>query len=403
MRSVGQIPERLAGQERRRQGDEQRAHHHGGSVDARKAVNPALRGRLLRLRLFYQVNQTADRVIGRQVRDLHFERAAAIERAGKDLGVHGFVYRRAFAGDRSLIDRGAASRDDSIHGDAFARFDQDQVAHAQFSHGHARLMLRAEGANPAAVAILSQMLLAVQTARQAGGRGRRQRQQAADALARTIHRVGFKRFAQAEEEHDQRGFLHLPDDQRADGCQRHEEVHVQLAIDPQRAESPSRHEPAACGGCEHHHGIDHPAGRASQRQRASRRQQQPRQQRGDISRVRREEAHEGWRCFLRARGFCAFFLHRIAQPMDASGDDALVHGIGVILNPHLAGREVDRSVQHPVQLAHPALQLQGAIGAVHAFDGQLTVTIALLHADASLARILLHHGHRHQAGVIVEA
>ena len=403
MRAVGQIPERLAGQERRRQGDEQCAQHHGGGVDARKAVNPALCGRFLRLRLFHQVNQTTDGVIGRQARDLHFKRTAAIERASKDLVMHRFVHRRAFAGDRGLIDRGAASGDNAIHGDAFARLDQDQVAHAQLSHGHARLVLRAEGANPAAVAILSQVLLAVQAARQAGGCGRRQRQQAADALARTIHRVGFKRFAQAEEEHDQRGFLHLPDDQRADGGQRHEEVHVQLAIDPQRAESPSRHEPAACGGCKHGYGIDQPAGRASQRQRTRRRQQQPRQQRGDISRVRREEAHEGWRCFLRSRDPYAFFLYRITQTMDAPRDDALVNRIGVILNPHLAGCEVDRGVQHPIQLAHPALQLQGAIGAVHAFDGQLAVTIALLHADASLARLLLHHGHCHQAGVIMQA
>lgn len=101
--------------------------------------------------------------------------------------------------------------------------------------------------------------------------------------------------------------------------------------------------------------------------------------------------------------FCSFFLHPVAEALNTAGNRALVNGVGVILNPHLARGEVDHGLQHAVQLAYAALQLQSAIGAIHAFDGQLAMAIALLHADAGLARLLLHRGHRYQRRVVMQA
>ena len=99
------------------------------------------------------------------------------------------------------------SMHDAVHGHPFAGADEDDVAGDDVGGRHRDF---------GAVA-------------QHDGLGGRERHEAADGAARALQRGDLEPGAEAEEEDDEPGLRPLTDGGRAEGGQRHEHVHVDLA------------------------------------------------------------------------------------------------------------------------------------------------------------------------------
>ena len=237
MPAARRFQEGLAKEEGRHSGDENSQSYDRRRVVASKHIDPALRGSLLTLGLLHHMDDAADRVVRSQASDPYLQRSGTVDRAGEDIVPWPFLDRDALARDGGLVDRGGALGHLAIHGNPLGRLDQDDVANGQLRHRHTFLVGRAPGTRPAFVEAatgerLLEMVLAIHTRSQHDRLHWGQFHQGSDGAPRPVHRVALERLAQAEEEDYQCSLLPGSDGHRAHRSKHHQEVDVQLAIDP---------------------------------------------------------------------------------------------------------------------------------------------------------------------------
>ena len=114
--------------ERRHDSDQSRDGDDGGRVDAREAVDEALRRRLALLRLLYQADDAGDCVVGGGRGDLDAQRAVAVDGAGEDVVAGGLAHGHALARHRRLVDAARAGEHDAVGRDPIARPNEDGPA-----------------------------------------------------------------------------------------------------------------------------------------------------------------------------------------------------------------------------------------------------------------------------------
>ena len=349
-------------EERRDEGDRRRQRHHDRCVAAREAVDDGLGRRTLRLRLLHHVDDLGDGRVRRGRGRAHVQRATLDDGAGEHLVARSFGDGDRLAGDRRLVGGGRALDDDPVDGRPLPRAYHHDVADDDVGHGDARL---SHGA--------------VVARRPQHHRGRRREpHQAADRAPRALQRGDLQHGAETEEEGDQRRLAPLADGGGADHGQGHEDVHVDLAR-AQAEDGGARHEEAAADD----RGAEEPwrrGGGGDGRDEAGSCERAG-DDGGDGPRLRQPEPEAGAGGFvLRIRlGVLGAPFHRVVPEAP--------HGAEDVRHPRLRriegdgqgrGAEVDVRAAHAALLAQRALELDRAVGAVHARDVQ----------DASLAGVL---------------
>jgi hypothetical protein len=199
---------RAPADERRHGRDERRQHDDDGRVDAREAIDEGLRRRALGLRGLDQVDDARKRRVADQPGGLHLDGAVPVDGAGEHLVARPLVHRQRLPGNRRLIDVARAGCDATIERDLLARTHAQALTEHNLVHGYAHLGAVAED----------------------GGLGRREVHQGADGVARAVHAVRLEMLREREEKDHCRGFRPLPDGDRADDGNRHQDVHVERAV-----------------------------------------------------------------------------------------------------------------------------------------------------------------------------
>ncbi len=80
------------------------------------------------LSIFHHGNYPGYGVVFSQASNLDLQRTTLINCAGIDLPAHGFFDRHRLAGYRSLVYRGKAIYNLSVHSNPFSRSDNDDIA-----------------------------------------------------------------------------------------------------------------------------------------------------------------------------------------------------------------------------------------------------------------------------------
>ena len=199
----------LVPQQGRQHRHQQRDAHHGGRIDAGKAVDEALRGRPGALGLFDGMDDARQRGVSRRRGDPVLEGACRVHRGRVDRIVLRFFHRQAFARDGGLVHGRAAADDDAVGGDALARTHSDDVTRLQFGGGYFQ---------PLAICLLH------------GGRFRRQVQQSAHGIACPVEGTGFDQFGHVEQEHHHGRFGPLSDQDGAGDGDAHQGIDVEVAV-----------------------------------------------------------------------------------------------------------------------------------------------------------------------------
>src|SRR5690606_33175227 len=86
-----------------------------------------LSGRLAFLRLFDELDDTGDGVVGSGGGDLHTQHCIRINGAGKHRFTYSLALRHAFARHWGFVDRAVALNDLAVRSDAVARPDHQRV------------------------------------------------------------------------------------------------------------------------------------------------------------------------------------------------------------------------------------------------------------------------------------
>ena len=97
-------------------------------VEFFRALEEALRRRLLRLGFLNQRDQLGKRGLSSDLGDPHLEAAMLVERAGKKRIARLLVDGHRFAGDGGLVNAAGALDDHPVNRDAFARPDENEIA-----------------------------------------------------------------------------------------------------------------------------------------------------------------------------------------------------------------------------------------------------------------------------------
>jgi hypothetical protein len=158
------------------------------------------------------MDDARQRRVRRQRRDLELEGAGLVDRAGKHRVAHRLVDRDALAGDRRLVDAGAAP--DRRRPSARARPAAPQ-------HG-AQRDLANRLRRPAAIGLAHRGFL------------RRHRQQALDRIAGAVDRARLDRLGDGVQRHHHRGFGPLADREGARDGHGHQRVDVQPPVAQRR-------------------------------------------------------------------------------------------------------------------------------------------------------------------------
>ena len=159
--------------------------------------------------------------------DPAFDAAGLVDGAREHRIAGQFVDRQAFAGDRRLVHTGLAAEHHRIERDAFAR-----------THPHRRADgdLTDRQSLPSAVGLAHL------------GTVGREREQAADRIARAVHGARLDQFRDRVQGHHHRRFRPLPDHEGTDDGHRHQSVDVQAPMQQGREAFAESAEAGQCNG-----------------------------------------------------------------------------------------------------------------------------------------------------------
>ena len=122
--------------ERRHHDRGARRHEDARHVDARETLGRAFGGRLRRLRLGDEFHHARNERFARTTRDLHDQRAVAVQTSCEDLAAWLLLNRHALTGERALIDARAPFRNASVGRDPLAWPHNDEIARLDLLDGN---------------------------------------------------------------------------------------------------------------------------------------------------------------------------------------------------------------------------------------------------------------------------
>ena len=190
--------------------------HHAGHQRAGDLVGDARTLALLGLGLLDELHDRGQRVVGARGGRLDLQHSGGIDRPRRDRVIGCDLDRDRLAGDRGRVQAGASDADDPVGHDPLARTDQQHVADGD---------------------LLGRDLHRGTVAQH--GRGlRHELEQRAQAAAGAVHRLVLQGLGDRVQERQRGGLLHVAEDDRADGTDRHQQRDPELPLGeqvPQRA------------------------------------------------------------------------------------------------------------------------------------------------------------------------
>ena len=208
-RAVQPDRKRAEAQKRRQYRHEDREHKDDRRVNARKAGDELLRVALARRGFLDHAQNAARGRIFKRARDAEHEPCAAVHAAGKHAVARRDLHRHALAGQRRVVDVGAALGDHAVERDALIRVDSDHFVHRNRGRRNDLLGAAAEHAR---------------------GIGPHLRQRS-DAAAGAAFGDLLRTLAEVEQDRDGRRLAELAEAERHDDRDRHQHVLGEIQLD----------------------------------------------------------------------------------------------------------------------------------------------------------------------------
>ena len=301
------------------------------------------------LRLLDHLDHAAKGGVRPHAHGAHPQAAKLGDRCGINLCPRPRIYGDGLAGDGRLVDGGMAGDHLAVDGDQFARADDDYVADLHGGDGQ-----------------LDFFFALLAGARDTGGLGC-QGSQLFDRAAGALGRELFGIVADAHKEDDDGRSRPLADGQGGHDADGHQRVRGDLAP----------------GGGPGHVGKDWPAGRQHQQGAGPERDQggyvlkqsQPLARHHDKEHGAEEQGKEGQHAPGEVGGdggarriFCGYL---VAGALDGLPEGGHVHQVGIQPYDRLFGTQQHVRRGDTRHLLDRMLHVEGALGAVHALDGEL--------------------------------
>jgi hypothetical protein len=213
-------------EQRRQDNQQQVGNQHRRHEDSLEALGETLRRRLLRLRLFQQLDDTIQGPITRGPGRDDLQRSIAVDGACEDLVSRPLLHRHRLTRDRSLVDGRLSRLDVAVHRDPLRGSDDNEFSRGDLLHRHLDRLITSYDAC----------------------HGRRQIRQRSDGAPRTAKRVVLQRVGERKEEKEKRAFGPLAENRRADGGEKHEQIDVQADSSAAQAADPVTHQIEAAEG-----------------------------------------------------------------------------------------------------------------------------------------------------------
>ena len=180
---------------------------HGRRVQPCEPIDEGLTRSALRLCAFHEMNDACDRGVAAQPRHFDFERVPAVYCSSKHIVAWRLLDRERLARHRRLIDVARSGGHPAVERDFLAGPDDDDIAEADVVDG--------------------QYALHTTSSDECGLR--REVHERPNRSPRALHRPGFEKLCEREQENNRGSFGPLPERHRAGDSDQHEHVNVEGA------------------------------------------------------------------------------------------------------------------------------------------------------------------------------